>query len=559
MREILALRNAGLRLRLARRVSQGFFLVLFLFLLIRTEYRGSFTEEAAERIRPSYPVRLFLDIDPFVGVTTALSTHTLYRELVWSVVVLCLALLLGRFFCGWVCPFGTLHHMVGSVRPRHRGRAKVERNRWKSWQSTKFYVLFGMLVVAAFTSVLAGILDPICLLIRSMSVSVLPAFEYGIRAGLAVLGSSEVPGMHSLSEFGYGLFRRTALAFTQPYYRTSYLTGALFLVALFLNRIVPRFWCRAICPLGALFGLTSRVAIFGLEKYNERCTRCARCLADCQGACEPQGYVRWKAAECHLCFNCQAECPEGALRFRFFPRRATVQEAPDLNRRRLLAGVAVGAVTVPLLRSSSGLQVDYPSRLIRPPGSLEEKEFLKRCIRCGECMKVCPNNAIQPTLFEAGLEGIWSPTLVPRIGYCEHTCVLCGYVCPTGAIRRLTEEQKVGKEGRLLVKIGTAFFDRGRCLPWAMNRPCIVCEEFCPVSPKAIWTEETEVIGRDGKPIALKRPHVDPKRCNGCGVCEHVCPVQDRPAIYVTNVGESRSPTNRILLEKAGQGKTDGG
>jgi ferredoxin len=174
-------------------------------------------------------------------------------------------------------------------------------------------------------------------------------------------------------------------------------------------------------------------------------------------------------------------------------------------------------------------------------------------------MKVCPNNALHPAFFEAGVEGLWTPMLVPRIGYCEHSCVLCGQVCPTGAIRKIDERAKLGI-GQPPIRIGTAMYDTGRCLPWAMATPCIVCEEFCPTSPKAIWLEPVEVPkrlgqhGPNGEPppmttVKLQRPHVDPALCIGCGACEKVCPVVDKPAVYVTNAGESRSRTNVILLE----------
>jgi ferredoxin len=102
-------------------------------------------------------------------------------------------------------------------------------------------------------------------------------------------------------------------------------------------------------------------------------------------------------------------------------------------------------------------------------------------------------------MFEAGIEGLWTPILIARIGYCEHSCVLCGQVCPTGAIQKITEKEKLG-QGVPPVKIGTAFYDHGRCLPWSMQTPCIVCEEFCPTSPKAIWVEEVDAEVRDEKP-----------------------------------------------------------
>jgi formate hydrogenlyase subunit 6/NADH:ubiquinone oxidoreductase subunit I len=231
---------------------------------------------------------------------------------------------------------------------------------------------------------------------------------------------------------------------------------------------------------------------------------------------------------------------------------------PDIGRRRALTGLAAGVAVVPLMRANTGLGKSRHERLLRPPGAVDEADFLSRCIRCGECMKVCPNNSLHPTLDEAGLEGLWTPTLVPRIGYCEPSCVLCSEACPTGAIWQITPKEKgwvVGVGGQAAaasqpVRLGTAFYDRGRCLPWALATECIVCEEWCPVSPKAIYVEEAQVIDSIGKMKTLKQPRVDASRCVGCGACEYACPLQERPAVYVTSIGESRSPGSQILLNR---------
>jgi formate hydrogenlyase subunit 6/NADH:ubiquinone oxidoreductase subunit I len=132
---------------------------------------------------------------------------------------------------------------------------------------------------------------------------------------------------------------------------------------------------------------------------------------------------------------------------------------------------------------------------------------------------------------------------VPRLGYCEYRCTLCGQVCPTGAIKKLT----MGEKAR--TKIGLAMIDKGRCLPWAHGRPCIVCEEVCPTPKKAIWFEDVKVTERDGRKFSLKQPHVDLELCIGCGICETKCPVLGTPAITVTSIGESRSPENQLLLK----------
>jgi formate hydrogenlyase subunit 6/NADH:ubiquinone oxidoreductase subunit I len=159
-------------------------------------------------------------------------------------------------------------------------------------------------------------------------------------------------------------------------------------------------------------------------------------------------------------------------------------------------------------------------------------------------MKVCPTNAINPTLTEAGMAGFWTPHLIMTQGYCEYTCTLCGSVCPTGAIQEIAVKDKIEQP----IKIGSAYIDRGRCLPWSGNTPCIVCQEVCPTSPKAIYLKKDIIIRPDGKKLEVQLPYVDLKRCVGCGICENKCPVRGLPAIRTIAAGESRSLENQILL-----------
>ncbi len=250
---------------------------------------------------------------------------------------------------------------------------------------------------------------------------------------------------------------------------------------------------------------------------SEECTECGACNRECQGNAAPHQKEKWKDTECLYCWNCDDVCPQNAVRFGFRSKKATA--AMDLGRRRIIASVFSGIAVVPFLRITPLARTNAQDpALIRPPGSLAEKEFLKRCVKCGECMKVCTTNGLQPTLLEAGAEGIWSPMLVPRIGYCEYRCTLCGQVCPTGAIRKLALEEKVK------VKLGLAMIDKNRCLPWAHARPCIMCEEVCPTPKKAVWFEKVQVRDRQGRVLTLQQPHVDLELCIGCGICEAKVP-----------------------------------
>jgi len=532
------------RLRIA---SQTVFLIVFLYLLTRTQYAG------VDEIR--LPVRILLEIDPLEFLSTLLSRGAVPGLLWLALITIALSFVFGRFFCGWVCPMGTLIQLAEKL-PVRRRRSVIETNRWHPAHTIKFYVLGALLVAAAFGTQWTGVLDPLTIAIRSIGLVVFPALELGLRPLFEAAYQHNPLGIARWTEPLYEALQGSLMSFNQPHFLQSFFLGALFLGILALSFLRYRFWCRILCPLGALLGVLARFGFFRIRQGGA-CSQCQRCTFDCQGAADPARRGGWRPSECVVCGNCTAACRDGELTMGFgWPRWRTggpaeAQEQPEglpallagiqVRRRHVLLAGLGGVAAVPLMKLGERSVRPNPA-LIRPPGAVAEDEFLDLCIRCGECMKVCLTNGLQPTFLEAGLVGLWSPRLYPRIGYCEYACTLCGQVCPTGAIRRLTPAEKKK------VRIGLAFIDPSRCLPYAFQKTCIVCEEHCPTSPKAIWFEEADVAVQGGGRRRVKQPRVSIDLCIGCGICETKCPVQDLPAIRVTSANEDRNPSNRVLL-----------
>jgi len=502
-----------MKITTVRVISQAFFFGLFLFFAFVTQFG----------YLKGYPVSIFLEADPLVAIATAITTHTLYKSLLWALVLLIPTLLLGRFFCNWICPYGTLHQFIGWIFNNKTIKEKIESNRYRKSYATKYLILIGFGGAAIFGSLQIGLLDPICLLFRSFTVSILPTVD--------------MP---------------TEWVYVRPHtHQLGWVVGFILLFFVSMNLVIPRFFCRYVCPLGATLGFMSRFAIWRIERDVQKCVDCDLCLQSCEGASDPHTNLR--KSECFVCFNCIDDCPHDALSFSIFPPKSHEVTNPDVKRRHAIFAGLAGLLFFSFSRRSGDLDKNFQKEVIRPPGSVAEPEFLERCIKCDQCIRVCPTNVLQPALFEAGAEGIWTPIMNMRMGYCELNCTLCGEVCPTGAIQKISIAQKLGI-GEFTdlgaVKTGTAFYDRGRCLPWAMDTPCVVCEEVCPTSPKAIYSRHATITNRWGEQVELTRPYVDPELCIGCGICEHECPVKDQRAIRVTAVGETRSQDRSLLLSQ---------
>ena len=257
-----------------RRLSQIIFLALFLYLLIKTEAPQSLRTATAD-IRLPYPASIFLQADPLVALTNALSTGALYKGLLWSLLIILPTLLLGRFFCGWICPLGTLNHWVSTWRSqKKRGLRRIESNRYKSWQRLKYYLLVAVLAAALAGSGMAGWLDPICLAFRSLAMAAHPTASYAASAVVESLQASGNRILYFASIALDLLFHQLFAGFKQPYFRQGFLLGIIFILILALNLRITRFWCRALCPLGALLGWLSRWAIFALRCSKVPCYAC---------------------------------------------------------------------------------------------------------------------------------------------------------------------------------------------------------------------------------------------------------------------------------------------
>ena len=477
------------------------------------------------------PADVFLTLDPLVSLSTAIAS----RQWIWSLgiaaAILVVCIVVPRGFCGYICPLGTLIDLFDHTISRRIQRFRVPDDGW--WVHIKYYLLFGSLLSACF-----GVLVTGC-------VAAIPVITRGFLFLGEPIQSGLLRGWHLVPVITTG----------------AIVSIILFLSVLALGLLQPRFWCKYVCPSGAVFSIGNLFRATE-RKVESSCIHCNKCIEVCPfDAIKPDFTTR--VTDCTQCQTCGGVCPTHAIKFVERGNVVELKLANDpptgessLGRRGFLsaavgtAATVAGAVAISTTTKSFGAQLQSsPEWLpIRPPGSVPEQEFLEMCIRCGECFKVCPNNVLQPMAFQQGLEGLWSPHVIADWAGCESSCNGCGQVCPTGAIRALPLEEK--RHARM----GLAIVNEQTCLPFADREACQLCVDECNAAGyHAIeFTQVHTEVDDLGQPIAgtgYLAPLVVADKCVGCGLCQTRC--------YGINAQEKNLLGETAIVVEAGEGRED--
>jgi MauM/NapG family ferredoxin protein len=450
---------------------------------------------------------IYLRLDPFSASVTALAGRYLSSEMLAALIIIIITIFFGRIFCGYICPLGVTQDIIDYFYNK-------KNDVYQKFLKLRYILMTAAAVSAAFTINLAFHFLPISIATRFYGLVVYPFIK--VPAFFLMAFAQEHFGW-----FGYASLHLMRVS-------STFAVLSIILFIFFFSRNTRRFWCKYICPSGAFMGLLSLKALYR-RRVSEKCNNCGLCDRRC-----PMNAIKdhksYKISDCIACKECARICPSKAVSFGFTPLSAErgKRAAPEISRRTVLSGALFGAAAANLSVNELAALVFNPtergkviySGLIRPPGSIPEKDFLARCIRCGECVVVCPTNGLQPLGLEAGSLALFSPVLTPRRGNCEATCAECAKACPTRAI------QGIDLPNKQHAKVGTARIIKERCIAWAEDKACVVCQEVCPYNALKLDPEA-------GHKSSV--PRVEPDRCFGCGACEHSCPINVAAVIVEPN------------------------
>ena len=426
-------------------------------------------------------------LDPLVGLSAVLGSRAVIAFWAAGLLTIAMTLVLGRAWCGWICPLGTLL----DIAPLPALRRKALSPRWRLGK----YATLAMVLGAALVGNLGPmILDPVTIITRPLQELARP-----------YVGSDAI----SRSVGTYVAW--------STLHSVAFLSLVPLLIVVMLDLVGRRFWCIDLCPLGGLLALVSRVSVVRRRVRPESCTSCARCATVCPtGAVDRDAGFASSSAECITCLKCVDECRTGADGFGVVRWRGIVPAYDPSRRDAIVAtGLGLAAGIVPLGHADTGI--------LRPPSTTETR-LAALCVRCGACYGACPTGNLRPSASLTSEAGPWTPMLDERPAHCTLECNLCAAACPTDALHTPTAQ-----EAEALGLGVQAEVNRSRCRAWARNHACMKCKDPCPIVGALVAEERPAGLPGDG-PRPVKVPVVDKDLCIGCGLCANAC-VMGPPAI----------------------------
>ena len=403
-----------------------------------------------------------------------------------AVAIIVVALLFGRIYCSVICPLGVMQDIYSWL------GGKIKKNRFSyvkehKWLRYTVCAIFVVCLIFGFTPVIT-LLEP------------------------------------------YGNFGRIVTSFYMRNVTLSIIAWVMMLILGVLAFLYGRAYCNSICPVGTILSFFSRFSLFRVRFDQDKCKHCGLCEKNCKARAIDAKAGTVDYSRCVVCGDCTAQCKFDALHYtakRPVSKTETASSEPDLGRRSFLVGSAIAAGTAAVaqaqMKVDGGLAVitekEAPKRqtLITPPGSVSARHMQKHCTGCQLCVSACPNNVLRPS---TDLMHFMQPTMSFEIGYCRPECTRCGEVCPTGAIKPITKEEKTA------IHAGHAVWVKDNCVVLTDGVSCGNCQRHCPTG--AIQMVEYQ---HNGQTVMI--PAINESRCIGCGACENLCPSRPFSAIYV--------------------------
>ena len=420
-------------------------------------------------------------------------------------------LIFGRIYCSVVCPLGIMQDFFSWL------GGKAKKNRFSYAKENKvlrygFLAVFIILMIVGFAPV-TTLFAPYSAYGRIVNSLFKPLYDM-LNNWLA--GMDAAHDRYNFTEVQ--IWTRSV---------TTFVVAILTLLILgFLAWRKGRLYCNSICPVGTVLSFFSRFSLLRVRFDKDKCKSCGMCEKNCKGQAIDFKNGTVDYSRCVVCGDCLDKCKFDALHYTA-QKPVAAPKPVDTERRAFLVGAAVAGTTAALaqtqMKVDGGLAViedkKAPKRntIITPPGSIGIRHLERHCTACQLCVSSCPNNVLRPS---TDLQHFMQPVMSFERGYCRPECTRCSEVCPAGAIKPITKEEKT------TIHAGHAVWVKENCVVLTDGVSCGNCARHCP-------TEAIQMIDYKGPNGTVKVPAVDENKCIGCGACENLCPARPFSAIYV--------------------------